>query len=807
MVTTKAIVNIPDLAAEELYIQGNRSAVEAVELANMRSLLLVPMIKQDDLIGAISVYQQKVRPFTDKQIQLLLRFANQAVAAFANARLVSDLRDRQAELRVTFDNISDGVVMFNSVARLTAWNRNFQELLELPDAFLAQRPSYAEYFRYLAERGEYSAELEAQLGPYIEDVGREIRLERTRPDGRTIEVRRNPVPGGGFLLIYDDITERRKVEEALRASENRANALLERADEQARSTERTLELLVKITGIARNAPNVPALASACLREICDSCQWQFGQVWYPDRKQEVLLCSEESVVGAGDFVQLREMSLKTPIPKGHGVPGRIWEIGSALWLTDPTSEINELAADGSRVFVKREAGSVFFPRNLARQEFGLGAFMGFPVKLDNEVVAVFEFFSRERRPPDLSFMDAVEKLGRLLGDVLERKRAEEAVRASEERWRSVFDTSTFGVSLIGGDLRYLTANSTFQNIMGYTVDELRQLSPPDISLEADRETSRTMLTELLAGDRLPYDVVKRYRRKDGTVIWGHSYVCRVAGSGSTPPFILGSTIDITEGKRNQDALWAMQTELARVARLTTVGEMATAIAHEIKQPLSAITVNSNAALRWLSRPTPDLDEVRATLGQIVNDGRRAGEVVGSIRAMFKQDGKERTLVDIKELIPEVIALVHGETDRHRISVNTHLDDELPRVLAHRVQLQQVVLNLIMNAIEAMGSVDDRVHILRVTARVRRPKDLIITIEDTGCGIEPKDIDRIFDRFFTTKSHGIGMGLWICRSIVEAHDGRLWAEPGIQQGSVFRLLLPIPTAPGTYANDRAVTAGD
>jgi signal transduction histidine kinase len=163
--------------------------------------------------------------------------------------------------------------------------------------------------------------------------------------------------------------------------------------------------------------------------------------------------------------------------------------------------------------------------------------------------------------------------------------------------------------------------------------------------------------------------------------------------------------------------------------------------------------------------------------------------------MFKQDSKERAAVDIKELIQEVIALVHSETERHRITVRSSLDDELPKILGHRVQLQQVALNLIMNAIEAMASVDDRARILRLAARVEYPKDLVITIEDSGCGIESKDIDRIFDRFFTTKSHGIGMGLWICRSIVEAHDGRLWAEPGIQQGSVFRLLLPIPTVPG------------
>jgi PAS domain S-box-containing protein len=786
----RRVIHLTDVLRDPEYTHN------APKISGARTSLGIPLLRDEALIGIFVAARTRVHPFTTKEIELATSFADQAVIAIENARLFDELRERQTELRVTFDNMGDGVVMFNADARLAAWNRNFQEMLELPDEFLTQRPTYAEYFRYLAERGEYSTDVEAELGQYIEDVGREMRLERSRPDGRIIEVRRNPVPGGGFVTIFSDVTERRKVEKALRESESRANALSEQAAEQARSTERTLELLVRITGIASSAPNVPTLASACLEEICDSCQWQFGQVWYPDAKREALVCSDESVAGTGDFVQLREVSLKTPMPRGQGIPGRIWETGSALWLTDPTGEIVELGADDSRLLVKQDAGNVFFPRNLARREFGLGAVMGFPVKLDKEVLAVFEFFSRERRPPDASFLDTVEKLGRLLGDVLERKRAEEALRSSEERWRSVFDTSTFGISLIGGDLRYLTANTTFRNQMGYTVDELRQLGPPDLSMEADRELSRTSLIELLAGDRAPFDVVKQYRRKDGTVIWGHSYVCRVAGSRSTPPFILGSTIDVTEGKRDQDALRAMQTEVARVARLTTVGEMATAIAHELKQPLAAITVNSNAALRWLSRPTPDLDEVRTTLSQIVSDGRRAGDVVGSIRAMFKQDGKERTLVDLKELIPEVVTLVHGETDRHRIRVSTHLDDELPKVLAHRVQLQQVVLNLVVNAIEAMGSVDSREHMLRITAQVRGPTDLVIAVEDSGCGIEPKDMDRIFDRFFTTKSHGIGMGLWICRSIVEAHEGRLWAEPGIQHGSVFRLQLPIPTPPGT-----------
>ena len=146
--------------------------------------------------------------------------------AIENARLFEELHDRQAELRVTFDNMGDGVVMFDAAARLTAWNRNFQEMLELPDAFLAGRPSSAEYFRYLADRGEYSTDLEAQLSRTIEDTSREMRFERARPDGRVIEVRRNPVPGGGFVLIYSDITERKHAEEAIRTARDAAEAAL-----------------------------------------------------------------------------------------------------------------------------------------------------------------------------------------------------------------------------------------------------------------------------------------------------------------------------------------------------------------------------------------------------------------------------------------------------------------------------------------------------------------------------------------------------------------------------------------------------
>ena len=243
-------------------------------------------------------------------------------------------------------------------------------------------------------------------------------------------------------------------------------------------------------------------------------------------------------------------------------------------------------------------------------------------------------------------------------------------------------------------------------------------------------------------------------------------------------------------KRSEAALQATQSELARVRGLTAVGQMAASIAHEINQPLAAIVTNGSAGLRWLSNPAPDhLEEVRTALERIVREGNRASQVIDGIRAMFRNDGREKASLDINHLIREVLALLDSELRRSQVLAQTELVPEPLMVLADRVQLQQVIANLITNAIEAMSTVNDRARTLRVKSAISKPDGVLISVEDSGPGIDRENLGHIFHPFFTTKPQGMGMGLAICRSIVESHSGSLSASSAYPHGAVFRVVMP------------------
>jgi C4-dicarboxylate-specific signal transduction histidine kinase len=254
-------------------------------------------------------------------------------------------------------------------------------------------------------------------------------------------------------------------------------------------------------------------------------------------------------------------------------------------------------------------------------------------------------------------------------------------------------------------------------------------------------------------------------------------------------------MDITERKQAEEELRKTQAELAHVTRITTLGELAASIAHEINQPLGALVNNSNVGLRLVNGVRGLPNELREILSDIVHDANRTSAIVARIRALAKKSIPEKTLLQLEEVVAEVLALANRELTERRIIVRTELSDDLPQVSGDRVQLQQVLLNLVINGIEAMSSVDDERRILTIGgqhAELDGQPSVRITVRDLGSGLRPEDGERLFEAFYTTTSHGMGMGLRISRSIVEAHGGRLWATPNDGPGATFSCTLPTAT---------------
>jgi PAS domain S-box-containing protein len=497
----------------------------------------------------------------------------------------------------------------------------------------------------------------------------------------------------------------------------------------------------------------------------------------------------------------------------------------------------------------------------------------------------------------------------------ERQTVEDALRVSEERWRNLVEGAPVGVALTDVHGHYVATNSALQRMMGYSDTELRGRSAAEITHEDDRAMTEAMIVATAEG-KPPTRVEKRYRHKDGSVIWAEVSGFPIPVAGNTP-LLAGIMIDITDRKRAEDALlrseaslleaqqishtggwrWKIgadevtlsaelrrilavdpaaplpsaatfiamvhaddrpafqdalaravrertrfeheyrlvlpdgsikrlhivgrhdvavsgeleytgvvmditerrhaeealrdaQAELTRSARLTTMGELAASIAHEINQPLAAIVSQGSAGLRWLKRETPELDEAREAFARIVSDGQRAADVIRGLRSLAKQSAPQLTTLDIDDTIREVLALTHGEVQRQGVVLRTDLAVGDHPVVGDRVQLQQVLLNLILNAIDAIKAVTNGARELAVSSALTEAGSVLISVEDSGPGLDPAVAQRIFEPFVTTKPDGLGMGLSICRSIIDAHGGRLWVSPGASRGTLFRFTVPI-----------------
>jgi C4-dicarboxylate-specific signal transduction histidine kinase len=276
---------------------------------------------------------------------------------------------------------------------------------------------------------------------------------------------------------------------------------------------------------------------------------------------------------------------------------------------------------------------------------------------------------------------------------------------------------------------------------------------------------------------------------DGLVKSVH-VVARAVKDESGKVEFVGAVMDVSAAKRAEQELRQVQAELAHVTRVTTLGELTASIAHEVNQPITGVVTNATVALRWLGAQPPNLDEVREALGRIVKDGGRAGDVIHRIRALIKKAPPRMAPLDINEAVLDVIALTRTELLKHDVSLQTQLATGLPLIEGDRVQLQQVILNLILNAVEAMSSVDEGTRELQISTGMEASNGVLVTVRDFGPGLDPQSADDLFEAFYTTKPAGLGMGLPICRSIIEAHGGRLWATADDPRGAVFQFTLPL-----------------
>jgi PAS domain S-box-containing protein len=406
-------------------------------------------------------------------------------------------------------------------------------------------------------------------------------------------------------------------------------------------------------------------------------------------------------------------------------------------------------------------------------------------------------------------------------DVTERKRADAELRESEGRYRNIFQTA--GVSIWEEDfskvktaidglkaqgvgdfglyfrthrefvrqaiamVRIVNVNDATLKLLAARRKEELLDSLHNVFVPESEEVFAQVLVAIAEGRTLFESETLLKTLNDDKVAVLLTIV--FPAEPTTLGCVLVTLMDITERNRTQEALQQAQAELAHVTRLTTLGELTASIAHEVNQPLAAIVTNGEACLRWLAYRPPELEEVRGAVESMISDGVRASEVVWGLRGLLKKSTPQRALLNLNDVIEQLVLLVERELLNNRVTLRLELAPALPVVLGDRIQLQQVIMNLAINSIQSMASVTDRTRELLIRSCQGEDGQVLIEVRDDGVGIDPKNMHQLFNAFFTTKPNGMGMGLSICRSIIEAHGGRIWASSNAGPGATFSFTLP------------------
>lgn len=448
---------------------------------------------------------------------------------------------------------------------------------------------------------------------------------------------------------------------------------------------------------------------------------------------------------------------------------------------------------GERVIVEDViADPGYAPHRAIVEVSGFRAVQSTPlISHTGELLGIITTYFQQPQTFSQSMLRCTDLYARYAADIIERNWAEDKLSASEERFRRYFDLGLIGMALTKPDTGCIEVNDELCRILGYSRDELLRIRWPDITHPEDLAADRAQFEQVLAGEQDGYLLDKRFIHKDGRPIYCTIAVKCLRTSNCSVDCFVALVQDISERREAGDALRRAGDELAHVARVAAMGELAASIAHAMNQPLAAIATNGHAGIRWLAMRPPNLEEAVPAIERIVAEAHRAGAVIASIRAFVQRGETQRSPVHLHGLLREVADMVESEARARDIELDIEPEERvLGPVIGDRVQLQQVVLNLALNGIEAMATTPASLRCLRMEVRQDGPQMQRVLVRDAGVGLPSHQRDRIFDAFYSSKPTGMGMGLAISRSIVEAHEGRLWCSPNEEGGETFSFTLPV-----------------